>query len=492
MVERLVANEKVEGSTPFARSNIMNNKNQLNINEIFSLAVRNQNNNNYQVATDLYKQILKINPNLVEAYNNLGFIYGLKGQNEKAKECYEKAIEIRPSFISAHQNLGLIFQKLGNYKEAKKCYEKVLEVNPNLINVHYNLGLVFQKLGNYKEAKKCYEKVIDINPRTAEAHNNLGIVFSNMGKFNQAINCYSEAIINNRKYKEAKQNLILSLTSVISDNNNSIVKANNDLKNLHNNFVLKDFFKNENLSIFFKKSNKIIKKINNDIQDIEYQETQTYRRNSEDLNCKRHHKIFNQNKIIPKNCFSCFKIQIEPKNVSELIKLFFIFDNFEFPNNNWRKCMIELRPKVSGTYKGLIYCSTVNEANTILENLNPILNFILINTVGIKRGCSEFYEPFPNFKQIDSKEPNFMNYNNKWENIEKVEDAKEIFKQKKFVETVSGLSISDFLIINNWLNYAKLIDDLSYKDLSTDFIYSDYLIKKMSNQLELRRKEFLR
>ena len=114
MVERLVANEKVEGSTPFARSNIMNDKNQLNINEVFSLAVRNQNNNNYQVATDLYKQILKINPNLVEAYNNLGFIYGLKGQNEKAKECYEKAIEIRPNFISAHQNLGLIFQKLGN------------------------------------------------------------------------------------------------------------------------------------------------------------------------------------------------------------------------------------------------------------------------------------------------------------------------------------------------------------------------------------------
>jgi len=469
----------------------MNNKNQLNINEIFSLAVRKQNNKNYQVAKNLYEQILKINPNLVEAYNNLGLIFSLEGQNKKAKECYEKAIEIKPNFISAQQNLGLIFQKIGNYEEAKKCYQKVIEVNSDLANVQYNLGLVFQKLGNYEEAKKCYQKVIKINPKIAEAHNNLGIVFSYMGKFNQAINCYSEAILNKGNYNQAKENLILSLTSVSSDNNNSIVKANNDLKNLHNNFVLKDFFKNENLSIFFKKSNEIIKKINNDIQDIEYKETQTYRRNSEDLNCKRHHKIFNQNKIIPKYCFSCFKIQIEPKNILELIKLFFIFDNFEFPNKNWRKCMIELRPKVSGIYKGLIYCSTINEANKILENLNPILNFLLINKVGIKRGCSEFYEQFPDFKQINNTEPNFMNYQNKWENIEKKEDAKEMFKQNKFVETVSGLSISDFLIMNNWLNYAKLINDSSYKDVSTDFIHSEYVTKKMLNQLELRRKEFL-
>jgi tetratricopeptide (TPR) repeat protein len=491
VVERLVANEKVEGSTPFARSNIMSKKNQLNINEIFSLAVQNQKKNNHKVAKDLYNQILKINPNLVEVYNKLGFIFRSEGQNEKAKECYEKALEIKPNFISANQNLGLIFHKLGNYEQAKKYYEKVIDINPDLISVQYNLGLVFQKLGNYEEAKKCYEKVIDINPKIAEAHNNLGIVYENMGKYNQAVNSYSSAITNNGKYKEAKENLISSLTCFNSDNNNPIIKANNDLKNLHNNFVLKDFSKNENLSIFFKKSNEILNRIKDDIKDIEYIETQTYRRNSIDLNCKRHHKVFSQNEIIPKYCFSCFKIQIEPKNILELIKLFFIFDNFKFPNNNWRKCMIELRPEVSGTYKGLIYCSSVDEANKILNDINPTLSFFMINKINIKRGCSEFYKPFPDFKQINNKEPNFMNYKNEWQNIEKIEDAKETFNQKIFLETILGLSISDFLIMNHWVNYAKLIDDLSYKDLCADFIQSNYVIKKMSNQLEFRRKEFL-
>ena len=44
----------------------------------------------------------------------------------------------------------------------------------------------------------------------------------------------------------------------------------------------------------------------------------------------------------------------------------------------------------------------------------------------------------------------------KWKNIEKIEDAKETFNQKKFLETILGLSISDFLIMNNWLNYSLL------------------------------------
>ena len=112
MVERLVANEKVEGSTPFARSKIMINDKKLSIKKIFNLAIENQKKNNFQVAKDLYSQILRLNPIFHEVYNNL----------------------------------GLIFLKEGNNKEAKKSFKKAIQINPNLVNIHYNLGLVLQKI----------------------------------------------------------------------------------------------------------------------------------------------------------------------------------------------------------------------------------------------------------------------------------------------------------------------------------------------------------
>ena len=55
------------------------------------------------------------------------------------------------------------------------------------------------------------------------------------------------------------------------------------------------------------------------------------------LNCERHHKVFNAFKVIPKNCFGCYKVQANPKNVVDLIKLYLIFDRFDLKNNNNRK-----------------------------------------------------------------------------------------------------------------------------------------------------------
>ena len=53
------------------------------------------------------------------------------------------------------------------------------------------------------------------------------------------------------------------------------------------------------------------------------------------------------------------------------------------------------------------------------------------------------------------------------------------------------MSISDFLVINQWLNYAKEIGDQSYKESGFETFNSEYISKKMSNQVEFRRKEFM-
>ena len=45
--------------------------------------------------------------------------------------------------------------------------------------------------------------------------------------------------------------------------------------------------------------------------------------------------------------------------------------------------------------------------------------------------------------------------------------------------------------MNNWLNYARKIDDYSYKDISEDMFYSEYISKTISEQLEKRKNEFL-
>ena len=462
---------------------------KLNIEELFNLAVQNQKKNNLVDAKKLYNKILNLHPKFIEAYNNLGLIYRSEGENAKAIQCYEKIIKINPNLIDAYNNLGIIFQKLGKIKKAKDCYEKIIKVDSNFIMAQYNLGLVLRQLGQNEKALNCFKKVIEINSSIINAHNNLGITYADLGRYKEAIDCYITALKHDNKHKKAKENLISALTYYHSDNDNPIIVTNNLLKKVHKD--IKNNLTDNNLETFFKKSFKIIDNIQQNIDGIDYIETQIYRRNSKNLNCGRHHKVFNQFNIIPKFCFSCFKIQIEPKTIFELIKLFFIFDNFNFPNNNWRKCMIELRPEVQGTYKGFIYCSSIDESKKIIDDLSSVLKKSLEYKVSIKRGCSEFYKTFPNFRQIDKDETNFMNFEDSWNKIEKKAEREINLDNRILKESISGFSISDFLIINHWLNYAKAINDNTYKNVSNDFIHSKFVTEKMSNQLELRRKEFL-
>ena len=184
------------------------------------------------------------------------------------------------------------------------------------------------------------------------------------------------------------------LTYHITNKNHPLVKANNDLRNLQTKFKFEELLKTKNLNLVLKNSLRIIKNISINIDNLDLFETQAYRRNPLDLNCERHHEVFNNSNIIPKFCFSCFKIQIEPFNVIDLIRLFFIFDKLNLSKNNRRKCMVEIRNKISGSYKGLIYCSSINEANKILEQITPLLKLLSNFKVNIKRGCTEFYNLF--------------------------------------------------------------------------------------------------
>ena len=185
----------------------MNDAQNLTIKEAFDLAVQYHQNNNLQDAQNYYNKVLELDPNYVNAHNNLGAIFQKLGDPQKAKEYFEKVIKINPNYVSAHNNLGNIFQKLGDLQKAKDCYDKAIELNPNYTDAYYNQGNTYKELGEYQKAKEYFEKVIKINPNYTAAHNNLGVIFQKLGDLQKAKNCFQKTIEINPNYFEAHNNL---------------------------------------------------------------------------------------------------------------------------------------------------------------------------------------------------------------------------------------------------------------------------------------------
>ena len=84
-----------------------------------------------------------------------------------------------------------------------------------------------------------------------------------------------------------------------------------------------------------------------------------------------------------------------------------------------------------------------------------------------------------------------MHYKKEWQKIEENLEIKSNFNEIKLNHSIQGLSIVDFLVINQWLNYAKTIGDLSYKELNTEFLDSKFINNILSKQINFRKKEFV-
>ena len=462
---------------------------KLTVNEMLQHAVNIFKEGKTEKAQHLFQNIIKIEPTHLDANHYLAISLQILGKLEDAVVIYKKTIKLNPEYSSAHQNLGNTLIQLKKFEEAELSYRKVIELDPDNVIVHLNLGNNLRDLNKLEEAELSYRKVIELDPDNADAHNALGNILNELEKYDGAVKEYSKVLELNPRDVAGQINMINILNFFLPSSkiDNFIIIANYNLREIKNNFSLKNGIKKNELSNFFKESNKVVK---DSIGELILNKTQIYRNNSLNLGCDRHMKVFNKFNVIPKFCFSCFKIQIEPKNIIEFFKLFFIFDKIKIPGNNIRKCMIELRPKVSGTYKGLIYCSSIEEANKILETIYPIINRLITSEVKIKRGCSEYIDNFPNYKVTNKEDINFMEYKDEWTDKEKIFDTNNTRNYQNNKSSLNGLSISDVLIMNNWLNYAKEINDLSYKEICKDIIYSNYIAELISTQIDKRKEEF--
>jgi len=185
----------------------MNEKKNLTTEETFALAVQNHQKNNLQVARNLYKKILKINPDHFESIFYLGSL-SLQTKNfDQAKPLLQKAIKIQPNFARAHNNLGMVFKELGEFQKGMSYFQKAIEIQPNFANAHYNLGIAFNELNEFEKAISFYEKAIQISPNYVAAYNNLGAVFRELKEHQKAISCYEKAIQINPNFENAYNNL---------------------------------------------------------------------------------------------------------------------------------------------------------------------------------------------------------------------------------------------------------------------------------------------
>ncbi len=88
--------------------------------------------NQPQEALEYYKRAIYLDPDIDNAYLNLGNTYFLLGNYKNAIEQYKIELYYRATSTSALVNLGRVYQKTNNIIEAKKMFKDALKIDPSL------------------------------------------------------------------------------------------------------------------------------------------------------------------------------------------------------------------------------------------------------------------------------------------------------------------------------------------------------------------------
>ena len=142
----------------------MNKKNQT-IKEIFNSAFENHKNNNFNIAENLYREIIKIKPDHIDSIFYLGGLLTKKREFHKAKELFEKVIEKNPKYPNVNNNLCAVYKILANISskngkllEAKKFFEKILTLDPNNLDTAHGYGVLLLKLNQHSKGLNYIRK----------------------------------------------------------------------------------------------------------------------------------------------------------------------------------------------------------------------------------------------------------------------------------------------------------------------------------------------
>ena len=98
--------------------------------------------NDWEQAAEAFRQVIKLDPNHLEAHNNLGVTYLNQDHSERAKLCWQQTVQIAQKVVGtgsgsedaarAWRLMGQAYDLLGERDQAVKAFEKEAALNPSV------------------------------------------------------------------------------------------------------------------------------------------------------------------------------------------------------------------------------------------------------------------------------------------------------------------------------------------------------------------------
>ena len=120
-------------------------------------------------------------------FSNVGLVMYRAAKPKIAIFYLEQSASINPQSIDALNNLGNIYSELKQHDKSIHAYERALKADSGNFSTLFNLGLAYMETGARDKAKEAFLQAVQINPRYHLAHEMLTRIYLEQKKFASAL-----------------------------------------------------------------------------------------------------------------------------------------------------------------------------------------------------------------------------------------------------------------------------------------------------------------
>src|ERR1700739_1527086 len=139
-------------------------------------------------ATAEFTKATELNPQFVEAQNNLGIALARQGKTDEAASRFRDAIAANPNYAEAHNNLGiaLLSGVTPDPTGAEKEFQVAISINPHYADAQSNLGILYWQQGEDAKAEPLFRRAIESNFKFIKGYVSLANMLASESKFVEA------------------------------------------------------------------------------------------------------------------------------------------------------------------------------------------------------------------------------------------------------------------------------------------------------------------
>ncbi|MCD6193100.1 MAG: sulfatase-like hydrolase/transferase [Candidatus Aminicenantes bacterium] len=162
---------------------------------------------NFDRAIRLIKEIIRDDPEVIDAYFTLGNLYFKHQDFDRALEQFFIVLDKNPRDAFTIINIANCYIMKGEFERGEEFLKNKLKTIPPDSQVYLILGNIEFALKKYTEAEQAYRECLRLNPSSASAYTALGGIYVIQNKLNQAEESLCQAARLNSRLRNLHYNL---------------------------------------------------------------------------------------------------------------------------------------------------------------------------------------------------------------------------------------------------------------------------------------------